>query len=149
MQGVDIIPKRRGGDINTRKSHQDWLSTISRNPDVIAMTFVPISSLLGGVPGSGFLSQAIKLYLRCMCPLSPCSWAWLCWTQFAFYSRSSIENSTTIFFSMVEIVTSDQCFRRVVEFIEEWKILWMFLNLVLCWDKCPLHDNNHLFGVYS
>jgi hypothetical protein len=72
-EGVDIIPKRRGGDINTGKSHQDWLSTISRIPDVIAMTFVPISSLLGGVPGSGFLSQAIKLYLRCMCPLSPCS----------------------------------------------------------------------------
>jgi len=149
MQGVDIIPKRRGGDINTGKSHQDWLSTISRIPDVIAMTFVPISSLLGGVPGSGFLSQAIKLYLRCMCPLSPCSWAWLCWTQFAFYSRSSIENSTTIFFSMVEIVTSNWCFRRVVEFIEELKILWMFVVLVLCWDKCPLHDNNHLFGVYS
>lgn len=73
MQGVDISPKRRGGDINTGKSHQDWLSTISRIPDVIAMTFIPISSLLGGVPGSGFLSQAIKLYLRCMCPLSPCS----------------------------------------------------------------------------
>ncbi|CAM6042071.1 unnamed protein product [Sphagnum compactum] len=69
MQGVDIIPKRRGGDTNTGKSHQDWLSTISRIPDVIAMTFVPISSLLGGVPGSGFLSQAIKLYLRFKPPI--------------------------------------------------------------------------------
>jgi hypothetical protein len=68
-EGVDIIPKRRGGDINTGKSHQDWLSTISRIPDVIAMTFVPISSLLGGVPGSGFLSQAIKLYLRFKPPI--------------------------------------------------------------------------------
>ena len=29
------------------------------------MSFVPITSLLGGVPGSGFLSHAINLYLRC------------------------------------------------------------------------------------
>lgn len=29
------------------------------------MSFVPITSLLNGVPGSGFLSHAINLYLRC------------------------------------------------------------------------------------
>jgi hypothetical protein len=34
-------------------------------PDVISMSFIPITSLLNGVPGSGFLSHAINLYLRC------------------------------------------------------------------------------------
>lgn len=29
------------------------------------MSFVPITSLLNSVPGSGFLSHAVNLYLRC------------------------------------------------------------------------------------
>ena len=35
-------------------------------PDVLSMKFVSITSLLNGVTGTGFLSHAINLYLRCM-----------------------------------------------------------------------------------
>jgi hypothetical protein len=34
-------------------------------PDVISPSFISITSLLNGVPGSGFLNHAINLYLRC------------------------------------------------------------------------------------
>lgn len=64
MQDVLSIHIRRGG-INKGQSHAQWLSTVSESPNVISMSFVPIASLLSGVPGSGFLSHAINLYLRC------------------------------------------------------------------------------------
>nr|XP_051189720.1 uncharacterized protein LOC127303015 [Lolium perenne] len=35
-------------------------------PDVISPSFISITSLLNGVPGSGFLNHAINLYLRCL-----------------------------------------------------------------------------------
>lgn len=57
---------RRGG-FNKGQSHAEWLSTVSDSPNVISMSFVPIVSLLSGVKGSGFLSHAINLYLRCEC----------------------------------------------------------------------------------
>lgn len=72
MQDVLSIHIRRGG-INKGQSHSEWLSTISESPNVISMSFVPIASLLSGVKGSGFLSHAINLYLRCkysLCELS-------------------------------------------------------------------------------
>lgn len=59
------ICKRRGGSDNRNLSHNDWLNTVQIEPDVISMTLIPITSLLSGVPGSGFLSHAINLYLRC------------------------------------------------------------------------------------
>lgn len=55
---------RRGG-LDNGQSHKEWLSTISQFPNVISMSFVPLVSLLSGVRGSGFLSHAINLYLRC------------------------------------------------------------------------------------
>ncbi|XP_073007464.1 MACPF domain-containing protein At4g24290 [Typha latifolia] len=61
--------KRRGGKDNTDLSHTEWLNTIQFEPDVISMTFLPITSLLNGVPGSGFLSHAINQYLRYKPPL--------------------------------------------------------------------------------
>ncbi|KAL6574020.1 kinetochore-associated protein nsl1 [Orobanche hederae] len=54
---------RRGG-LDSVQSHKQWLSTVSQYPNVISMSFVPISSLLSGIRGSGFLSHAINLYLR-------------------------------------------------------------------------------------
>ncbi|XP_062095761.1 MACPF domain-containing protein NSL1 [Humulus lupulus] len=57
------ISVRKGG-IDFGQNHKTWLSTVSQSPDVISMTFVPITSLLGGVPGNGFLSHAVNLYLR-------------------------------------------------------------------------------------
>ncbi|KAL8103705.1 MACPF domain-containing protein NSL1-like [Apium graveolens] len=59
---------RRGG-FDAGQSHQKWLSTVSQYPSAISMSFVPISSLLSGVRGSGFLSHAINLYLRYKPPM--------------------------------------------------------------------------------
>ncbi|TVU00563.1 hypothetical protein EJB05_54026, partial [Eragrostis curvula] len=59
---------RRGG-IDNGQSHSQWLSTITGFPDVISMAFVPITTLLSGVPGSGFLNHAINLYLRYKPPI--------------------------------------------------------------------------------
>ncbi|GAB4847863.1 hypothetical protein Ancab_026923 [Ancistrocladus abbreviatus] len=58
------ICKRRGGSENRNLHHHEWLQTVQIEPDVISMSFIPITSLLNGVPGSGFLSHAINLYLR-------------------------------------------------------------------------------------
>ncbi|CAA6660168.1 unnamed protein product [Spirodela intermedia] len=49
--------------------NNEWLNTVQFEPDVISMSFVPITSLLNGVPGSGFLSHAINLYLRYKPPI--------------------------------------------------------------------------------
>ncbi|KAL6616740.1 hypothetical protein ACP70R_039010 [Stipagrostis hirtigluma subsp. patula] len=59
-----MMPKRRGGKDKDFISHSEWLNTVQVEPDVISMSFVPITSLLNGVPGSGFLNHAINLYLR-------------------------------------------------------------------------------------
>uniref|UniRef100_A0A7I4D0I6 MACPF domain-containing protein n=1 Tax=Physcomitrium patens TaxID=3218 RepID=A0A7I4D0I6_PHYPA len=67
-EGVEIIFRRRGGD-NMVDSHQGWLATVSETPDVIAMTFVPISSLISGIPGNGYLSHAVNLYMRYKPPI--------------------------------------------------------------------------------
>lgn len=48
-----------------KHSHSSWLQTVPSNPEAILFKFVPISSLLAGIPGSGYLSHAINLYLRC------------------------------------------------------------------------------------
>jgi MAC/Perforin domain len=60
-----VIYKRRGGRDIKEISHREWLNTVQGEPDVISMSFLPITSLLSGVPGSGFLNHAINLYLRC------------------------------------------------------------------------------------
>ncbi|KAL8130429.1 hypothetical protein V2J09_019584 [Rumex salicifolius] len=61
------IRVRRGGvDLG---DHKQWLSTISESPTVITMSFVPITSLLYGVQGCGFLSHAVNLYLRYKPPI--------------------------------------------------------------------------------
>ncbi|RLN23933.1 MACPF domain-containing protein [Panicum miliaceum] len=59
-----MMPKRRGGKDKDFISHSEWLNTVQTEPDVISMSFIPITSLLNGVPGSGFLNHAINLYLR-------------------------------------------------------------------------------------
>ncbi|KAI4334860.1 hypothetical protein L6164_013568 [Bauhinia variegata] len=61
--GLTIICSKRGGDI-FKHSHSNWLQTVPSNPEAILFKFVPISSLLTGIPGSGYLSHAINLYLR-------------------------------------------------------------------------------------
>ncbi|CAM8903269.1 unnamed protein product [Rhodiola kirilowii] len=63
---------RRGG-IQGVERHNQWLSTVTQAPDVISMSFVPITSLLSGLRGSGFLSHAINLYLRYKPPIEDLS----------------------------------------------------------------------------
>lgn len=47
------------------RGHSNWLQTVPAKPEAILFKFVPITSLLTGIPGSGYLSHAINLYLRC------------------------------------------------------------------------------------
>ncbi|KAJ3675692.1 hypothetical protein LUZ60_004734 [Juncus effusus] len=61
--GLTVICSKRGGDAHL-SSHSRWLQTVSANPEAIMFKFVPITSLLTGVQGSGYLSHAINLYLR-------------------------------------------------------------------------------------
>ncbi|PIN25050.1 hypothetical protein CDL12_02210 [Handroanthus impetiginosus] len=49
--------------------HTKWCQTVQLEPEVISMSFIPISSLLNGIDGSGFLSHAINLYLRYKPPI--------------------------------------------------------------------------------
>ncbi|XP_010243890.1 PREDICTED: MACPF domain-containing protein At4g24290 [Nelumbo nucifera] len=63
-EDITFIYKRRGGTDDIALSHNLWLNTVQQHPDVISMSFIPITSLLNGVPGSGFLSHAVNLYLR-------------------------------------------------------------------------------------
>ncbi|CAN6475650.1 unnamed protein product [Victoria cruziana] len=67
-EGFVIVSKRRGGT-DKNIPHNQWLATVPLDPDVISMSFIPITSLLNGVPGSGFLSHAINLYLRYKPPI--------------------------------------------------------------------------------
>ncbi|CAH1445234.1 unnamed protein product [Lactuca virosa] len=60
---VISICKRRGGSDDRNLKHNEWLHTVQSEPDVITMSFIPITSLLNGVLGSGYLSHAINLYL--------------------------------------------------------------------------------------
>ncbi|XAR63687.1 hypothetical protein NMG60_11023716 [Bertholletia excelsa] len=67
--GITVISSKRGGDTSV-SGHCEWLPTVGRMPDAINFTFIPITSLLKGVPGKGFLSHAINLYMRYKPPLS-------------------------------------------------------------------------------
>ncbi|XP_078434249.1 MACPF domain-containing protein At4g24290-like isoform X2 [Wolffia australiana] len=64
LEDIIISFRRRGGSTKSDLPHDEWLNTVQQDPDVISMSFVPITSLLNGVPGGGFLSHAINLYLR-------------------------------------------------------------------------------------
>ncbi|KAD4179395.1 hypothetical protein E3N88_27986 [Mikania micrantha] len=63
------ICKRRGGNDDRNLKHSEWLHSVQSEPDVITMSFIPITSLLNGVSGSGYLSHAINLYLRYKPPI--------------------------------------------------------------------------------
>ncbi|KAH1030643.1 hypothetical protein J1N35_042817 [Gossypium stocksii] len=66
--GITVIGSKRGGDPEAR-SHCEWLPTVAGMPDAIHFNFIPITSLIKNVPGKGFLSHAINLYLRYKPPL--------------------------------------------------------------------------------
>ncbi|XP_062113335.1 MACPF domain-containing protein At1g14780 [Humulus lupulus] len=66
--GITVVCSKRGGDPSSL-SHCEWLLTVPSMPDVVQFSFIPITSLLKGVTGKGFLSHAINLYLRYKPPL--------------------------------------------------------------------------------
>lgn len=65
MQDVTVIFRRRGGD-DLEQSHTQWARTIRSSPDVIEMSFFPLTPLLEGMAGKEHLTRAIDLYLECM-----------------------------------------------------------------------------------
>ncbi|CAM0913375.1 unnamed protein product [Alopecurus aequalis] len=68
-EGVTVIHSKRGGDTAAR-SHAEWLLTLPAKPDAIRFRLMPLTSLLRGVTGLGFLSHAINLYLRYKPPVA-------------------------------------------------------------------------------
>lgn len=64
MQDVTVIFRRRGGD-DLEQNHRQWARTVRSSPDVIEMTFFPITALLDGITGKEHLTRAIGLYLEC------------------------------------------------------------------------------------
>ncbi|XP_025813352.1 MACPF domain-containing protein At1g14780-like isoform X4 [Panicum hallii] len=72
-EGVTVIHSKRGG--NTAASdHSEWLLTVLTMPEAINFKLVPITSLLKGVTGVGFLSHAMNLYLRYKPPIEELSY---------------------------------------------------------------------------
>ncbi|CAN6274528.1 unnamed protein product [Urochloa humidicola] len=68
-EGVTVIYSKRGGN-TTVGSHSEWLLTVPAMPDLINVKAVPITSLIKGVAGAGYLSHAINLYLRYKPPVA-------------------------------------------------------------------------------
>ncbi|GJN22203.1 hypothetical protein PR202_gb09750 [Eleusine coracana subsp. coracana] len=68
-EGVTVIYSKRGGN-TTVSSHSEWLLTVPAMPDLINIKAVPITSLIKGVAGAGYLSHAINLYLRYKPPVA-------------------------------------------------------------------------------
>ncbi|KAH6757162.1 MAC/Perforin domain-containing protein [Perilla frutescens var. hirtella] len=62
-EDVTVIFRRRGGD-DLERSHIQWAKTVRSSPDVIEMSFFPITELLDGVRGREHLARAIDLYLE-------------------------------------------------------------------------------------
>ncbi|XP_050212545.1 MACPF domain-containing protein CAD1-like [Mercurialis annua] len=67
-EDVTVIFRRRGGD-DLEQHHTRWARTVRSSPDVIEMTFVPITDLLNGTPGKDHLTRAIGLYLEYKPPI--------------------------------------------------------------------------------
>ncbi|XWS35406.1 hypothetical protein CRYUN_Cryun21dG0123600 [Craigia yunnanensis] len=67
-EDVTVIFRRRGGD-DLEQNHTQWAKTVRSSPDVIEMTFYPITALLDGVAGKEHLARAISLYLEYKPPI--------------------------------------------------------------------------------
>ncbi|KAK3164400.1 hypothetical protein QOZ80_1AG0017320 [Eleusine coracana subsp. coracana] len=64
-----MVKQRGGKEWDKEMHHRKWIKTVQAQPDVISMSFLPITSLLVNVPGSGFVNHAINLYLRYKHPI--------------------------------------------------------------------------------
>ncbi|KAK4706610.1 hypothetical protein R3W88_033842 [Solanum pinnatisectum] len=68
-EDITFLWGRTGGSRIRNIPHKRWCQTVPVEPDVISMSLIPISSLLSGIDGSGFLSHAINLYIRYKPPI--------------------------------------------------------------------------------
>ncbi|GAB4856246.1 hypothetical protein Ancab_014173 [Ancistrocladus abbreviatus] len=62
-EDITVVFRRRGGD-DLEQSHTHWARTVQYSPDIIGMTFVPITDLVDDVVGKEHLARAITLYLE-------------------------------------------------------------------------------------
>ncbi|GJX17036.1 perforin domain-containing protein [Tanacetum coccineum] len=69
IEDITFFWRRRGGSYAKNLDHRTWCQTVQLEPEVISMSFVPITSLLSGIDGNGFLTHAINLYLRYKPPI--------------------------------------------------------------------------------
>ncbi|XP_054782243.1 MACPF domain-containing protein CAD1-like [Prosopis cineraria] len=67
-EDVSIIFRRRGGD-DLEQDHSRWAKTVRSSPDIIEMTFCPMTGLIDGVIGKEHLTRAIGLYLEYKPPI--------------------------------------------------------------------------------
>ncbi|KAE8663194.1 MACPF domain-containing protein CAD1 [Hibiscus syriacus] len=65
---VTVIFRRRGGD-DLEQNHGRWAETVWSSPDVIEMTFYPITAMLDGIAGKKHVARAISLYLEYKPPI--------------------------------------------------------------------------------
>ncbi|CAK9139381.1 unnamed protein product [Ilex paraguariensis] len=109
-EDITFFWRRRGGSSNKKLSHTKWCQTVQLEPEVISMSFIPISSLLSGVDGSGFLSHAINLYLRYKPPIEelhqflefqlPRQWAPV-FGELPLGPESKLQNGASLQFSLM------------------------------------------------
>lgn len=62
-EDITVIFRRRGGD-DVEQSHTQWARTVPSSPDIIEMTFVPITDLIEDLAKRQHLARAISLYLE-------------------------------------------------------------------------------------
>ncbi|KAK4800358.1 hypothetical protein SAY86_020845 [Trapa natans] len=62
-EDVTVIFRRRGGN-DLEQNHDRWAFTVRSSPDIIDMSFAPITSFLDGITGKEHLARAINLYLE-------------------------------------------------------------------------------------
>ncbi|KAD5802559.1 hypothetical protein E3N88_13919 [Mikania micrantha] len=66
---ITVFWRRKGGIYGKNLDHRSWCQSVQSEPEVISMSFIPISSLLSGIDGNGFLTHAINLYIRYKPPI--------------------------------------------------------------------------------
>lgn len=121
LQEIKFIHRRKGGS-NKSRHHSEWCQTVQFEPDVISMSFIPITSLLSGINGSGFLTHAINLYTRCKCEFF-FYWFIHCilWSQRMLLDGVSDE---------VSFVMAAKCNRQYI-FYCILELVYVFLHIVL------------------
>ncbi|KAD5802668.1 hypothetical protein E3N88_14028 [Mikania micrantha] len=69
VEDITVFWRRKGGIYGKNLDHRSWCQSVQSEPEVISMSFIPISSLLSGIDGNGFLTHAINLYIRYKPPI--------------------------------------------------------------------------------